>query len=217
MERVWTIYRVENLWDGRSYIGMTENLEKRLKSHRTKTKHVTPPALLRAAIQEFGWSAFRVHVITECYSPLEAAMCERAQIAQHGTYFSAHGYNRTTGGECIGGHVRPEVKFGPMSEEHKKKLSVGISRKYKDPEYAAKKAADSKRFSNDLSNPKIVARNKSFAGQAKRAADSYWKDPINSEVNKRWQSETLKKLWADPDYRLMILEARKNRAKGKEV
>lgn len=148
MDRVWSIYLIAGP-KGRRYVGQTVNRPmKRWREHLRHAARGTETVLYRA-IRAHGYAAFSFRVITECYSQLEANVCERALIAQYGS-FAPVGYNASTGGDSESGFTRSAEsraliskrrtgrKMPPISEEHKQRLREYATTRKKTPEEKAK-------------------------------------------------------------------------------
>ncbi len=88
----YLVYRITSP-SGKSYIGQTNNLQRRLSTH---SRSSGCPAL-HAAIQKYGWSNFNHHVIQTNLTIAEANMVEEESIALHNT-ISPNGYNLHKGG-----------------------------------------------------------------------------------------------------------------------
>jgi group I intron endonuclease len=118
------IYKATNLINGKEYIGKTtRKFRKRRSSHKTDAKQGRGAAIGRA-IRKYGFENFRFEIICECFSRRELSMCERAQIAQHGT-LAPRGYNLTSGGD--GGCDRPRTaqERAAASERAKRDYAAG--------------------------------------------------------------------------------------------
>lgn len=81
---------------GKSYVGLTQNLEGRNKNHRNPNSKCKA---FNAAIKKYGWDNF-THEILESSIPslCEAQSAEIRLIAQHNSMWP-NGYNLTEGGE----------------------------------------------------------------------------------------------------------------------
>lgn len=58
------IYKITKKQNGKSYIGQSNNIERRIKEHQTKGKTSRIP--VDAAIEKYGIEAFTYEIIEEC-------------------------------------------------------------------------------------------------------------------------------------------------------
>ena len=94
MEQV-SIYKLTNELNGMAYVGMTNNLKRRLSEHRRYSKRAN--SYLSRAIFKYGWENFRVEVLEVCSKEV-AKERERHWIKELGTR-EPQGYNCTDGGD----------------------------------------------------------------------------------------------------------------------
>lgn len=114
MERNWSIYKI-TAEDGRGYVGLTrQKPRKRWHGHMHAARSGEESALYNA-IRKYGPQYFKLETLTECYSEKEAKTCERALIAEHGTYVrTGRGFNVTYGGDGSYGVVFTEERLEKM-------------------------------------------------------------------------------------------------------
>jgi len=86
------IYKIENLVNGKAYVGQSINIERRWSEHSSLK---SPNSLLAKAFAEFGIENFSFQILEECPMELMNAR-ERFYICELNTYLS--GYNMTMGG-----------------------------------------------------------------------------------------------------------------------
>lgn len=134
---VWIIYCITCSVNGKQYIGLTsKTLERRWCDHRGAAKAKEQSPLYRA-MRKYGFEAFRIFPITECYSFAEANACERGIIAERGTLAKAgRGYNASIGGQKAYGWNWSEESRRKKSEAKKGKFTH-----FQTPETRAKQAA----------------------------------------------------------------------------
>lgn len=85
------IYKITKIENGKSYIGQSNNIERRFSEHKQK-KDIP----IELAIQKYGEKAFSFEVLEECsLDDLDAR--ERYWIAYYNTY-KGFGYNCSEGG-----------------------------------------------------------------------------------------------------------------------
>ena len=108
------VYMYTNKVNGRRYIGITNDLERRRKEH---LRHSTQ--LIDRKIKEYGADNFDLVVIfTGTYE--ECKIKEQEYIEQYQTLASQNGYNITKGGDGVVGFSHSEESKKRMSESHKK-------------------------------------------------------------------------------------------------
>lgn len=144
---LWHIYKITCTINSKAYIGLTmQGLRGRFKGH-AKNARDGSDVFLHRAMRKHGIENFLIEELAECYSLKEAQICERAQIAQHGTY-QPGGYNVTIGGEgAFGMKMTPEqiektrqANIGRKhSEESKLKRSVAMSGRKQTEEHKSKR------------------------------------------------------------------------------
>jgi hypothetical protein len=86
------IYKITNKINGKSYIGLSSNIEERFKKHR----QMQGEKVLYSAFQKYGIENFDFSIIELCSSDLLSER-EKYWIAYYDTY--NNGYNATLGGE----------------------------------------------------------------------------------------------------------------------
>lgn len=103
----WGVYIITNKANGKQYVGMTKNMERRWGQHMSANG--SAPAL-HSAIEKYGIESFVFSHICDAFNFESACDVERMLIKQHNTK-SPHGYNLTDGGNGVSGR--------PMTEEDK--------------------------------------------------------------------------------------------------
>lgn len=105
------IYRAYHKETGQSYIGQTENLEKRKENHLSKINDNT---LFHQALRQYGWDSFEWEILEDNISINKLNEREKYWVE----YFNSFecGYNQTKGGDYNSRNFK-------HSEETKKKLS----------------------------------------------------------------------------------------------
>lgn len=97
LENYTKVYRATNVVNGKVYIGLTQNLEKRKKEH-LKCAMNGSQGYFHRAIRKYGWDNFHWSVMYECSNRDGASVCERELIRRFDSF--ENGYNMTTGGEA---------------------------------------------------------------------------------------------------------------------
>lgn len=152
----WVVYLAPNARNGKAYIGMTCDLERRKRDHwlAARSGLRTPFA---SALRKYGWHAFEFDLLDTFATEAEAGAAERAAIATRRTQNQRLGYNVADGGDGIGSngakvvHARPEYHqalMESMPTRHAKaqarKLAEGTNKR------AGSKAAVTKRANGTL-------------------------------------------------------------------
>lgn len=103
------IYKITNLINGKSYIGLSTHIEDRWQYHKTPYNwEREKDKLLYKAIIKYGIKNFIFEVLEECL-PEELSEKEKYYIEKYDTY--KNGYNMTTGGEDHRGESHPNHKL----------------------------------------------------------------------------------------------------------
>jgi group I intron endonuclease len=100
----WSLYIATNACNGKQYVGLTKNLDRRHKEHLSANG--SAPAL-HAAIKKYGADKFIFSHICDAFDFEAACDLERMLIQQHNTK-SPYGYNLTDGGEGVVGRPLTE-------------------------------------------------------------------------------------------------------------
>lgn len=108
---------------GRSYIGLTNNFDRRCTQHKSAAANGTGCKAFGNAIRRYGWDAFTHEVLVEGLTAAEAKDMEVKLIAEYNT-MSPNGYNLSTGGEH-GVHA-PEVIERIAAKNRGKKRSPEV-------------------------------------------------------------------------------------------
>lgn len=98
-----SVYKLTCAASGKSYIGITiRKLKQRWASHVHDALTQKRDTFLGRAIRKHGAGSFSMTLLQEVETVEQAALLERALIAEHGT-LAPGGYNLTTGGEIVPG------------------------------------------------------------------------------------------------------------------
>jgi len=127
---------------GKSYIGQTNNLQKRNSQHKTSEKC----AAFSSAIKKYGWDAFTHEVLMKDLTIDEANHWEKFYVDFYNS-ISPNGYNLMDGGfnslhspESI--EKIKKIHAGKaISEQARKNMSIAQTGKKRSPESVAKTAA----------------------------------------------------------------------------
>ena len=104
------IYTVENLLNGKRYVGQTTNISKREESHLHGYSKC--PAI-KSAVNKYGRENFDFVIIERCFSQDQLNKREIYWIEELDS-LAPNGYNLKKGGEC----------GGKLSDETKRKISI---------------------------------------------------------------------------------------------
>lgn len=103
------IYKITNLINGNSYIGLSTHIEDRWKYHQTKYNwEREKDKTLYQAFIKYGVENFSFEILEECL-PEELSEKEKFYINKYNTY--KNGYNMTAGGEDNQGESHPKHKL----------------------------------------------------------------------------------------------------------
>lgn len=111
----WSLYIVTNACNGKQYVGLTKNLNGRLKQHMSANG--SAPAF-HAAIKKYGADKFVFSHICDAFNFEAACDLEKMLIQQHNTKAPC-GYNLTDGGEGVAGR--------PMTDQDKQIRKIASS------------------------------------------------------------------------------------------
>jgi group I intron endonuclease len=112
---MWSLYIATNACNGKQYVGLTKNLDRRLKEHMSANG--SAPAF-HAAIKKYGADKFIFSHICDAFDFDAACDLERMLIQQHNTK-APLGYNLTDGGEGVAGR--------PMTDQDKQIRKIASS------------------------------------------------------------------------------------------
>lgn len=114
MEKICAIYCMENLINGKKYIGQTRNLTRRIRDHTTNYKRESNP-YLNSSIEKYGTENFSIYIVEHCQ---EEELNEREiyYIGKFNTTCREYGYNILAGGNI------PPSFFGKSHSEKTKLL-----------------------------------------------------------------------------------------------
>lgn len=195
------VYMHKNIINGKAYIGMTSQPEKRWKPYSYKRC----PAF-NSAIQKYGWENFEHIILADGLSKEEAQKMEVEMIKKYNTRNKEYGYNLAHGGECnMLGYKFTDEQRSRLSEARKGqgkgkhfspstefKTGHGFSKEILEKMSAAKKgkppwnkglfgynAGDK----NPMKRPEVVAKHKGANNNRARAVIQY---SLNGDLIKVW-------------------------------
>lgn len=147
------IYCIENLVNGKKYIGRSVNIEKRFYRHKNEfERKVHGNQHLQRAWGQYGKDSFRFTIVEECPKD-ELNKREIHYIKFNKTKNSDFGYNLSEGGEG-------NVGWSP-SEETRKKLSeshIGLFSKENNPNYGRHPSEETRRKQSESHIGRFVGK-----------------------------------------------------------
>ena len=226
------LYKITDATNGKEYIGVTKNPEKRFRKHCDKPSD-NRRSVLANAIQAHGKDKFSMQIL--CKSTAEYCYEMEAKLIEGYKTRTPSGYNITAGGLGYTGFRGPaHHKYGKrnspelneymrqlylgrtLPEEQKAKISATLTGKKAKPETIAKRSATMK--GRKQTPEHIQARTgwkmsdeaKEKIRQSRLGKRNYVATPEKNKAH----SDKLKAKWSDPEFRAMMMEARN---KKKEV
>lgn len=181
------IYKITNNINGKSYIGKTNNIERRWKEHKSGNGGT---AILDKAFNKYGIQNFTFSVIQsitgsniETFNK-ELSDLEIMYISTYNTYID--GYNATIGGEGISEYrhsdetkskISKALQGRTLTEEHKQKCGTAMLGKHHTPEARL-------RIREALlnRNPEIIKRAADKRRGRKRSADAIEKTAASKRI-----------------------------------
>lgn len=126
-----TIYKIENLVNGKVYVGQTSNFKARRRNHCNlliRGSHYNRH--LQKSWNKYGKSNFKIYILEQGnYSPQELDALEIKYIEKFKTHDPQYGYNKTYGGGGVRHTKETRLKVSralsgkPKSEKHRRRLS----------------------------------------------------------------------------------------------
>jgi len=187
-----SVYRIVNLINGKSYIGLTKGLvAKRWQSHTSNARRQVYRSLLGLAIRKYGEDMFRISILSSCDSRPAAAAEEVRLIA----LFKPE-YNMTPGGEGTLG-------LKHTAEARAKISAAGIGRVVSEKTRAALLAVNTGRIVSPETRKKLseinMGKTHSAETKAKLAALGVGRT-LSSDVRKNMSAAQIKRA-SSPNYK----------------
>lgn len=138
---MFSIYRILNAKNGKSYIGYTgQEITSYTEGHFTRAlRGDCPWKVFYNAIRKYGREVFSVSILYTSESKVEAQILEKQAISEHRTLLAQNGYNMTSGGDGGDTSASPRYRkgmrnrktasganhpnWGGFSDQHRKNLS----------------------------------------------------------------------------------------------
>lgn len=115
--KIYSIYKLTNQINGKSYIGKTErNIGVRIKEHQYDTRKGKSKSILCRAIRKYGWDNFIVEVLATTIDKNVLNYLEKFFIMVYNTNNRKFGYNLTDGGEGTTGYQYTKETIEKMAE-----------------------------------------------------------------------------------------------------
>jgi group I intron endonuclease len=174
---------------GKSYIGQTNNLNRRIGQHKSKSGCTA----FSSAIKKYGWDKFLCEILKENLTIDEANHWEEFYIREHNT-LSPCGYNLATGGlnsllsEESRAKISKKLTGVPRSEELKEKLRVANTGRKQSPESIARRV---EKLSGKIHSSKAKEK---MSDYAKNRSDEHRKKLSESQKGRLVSQETREKI-----------------------
>jgi len=98
-QKIWSLYRITNLINGKVYIGQAADVSRRWHDHRRAVKLNKPTQAIHYALIKYGLNNFEFIVIASCKSQEDANFTETLLVSQYDSFIkNGNGYNVTLGG-----------------------------------------------------------------------------------------------------------------------
>lgn len=197
-EKICGIYKIENLVDGKVYIGQSINVSNRLANHKSDLKHNRHHnTYLQHAYNKYGVENFDFSIICEC-DMQELDRLERYYIVEvYDSIDRDKGYNRENGGNL----------YKIASPETKEKISVAGKNRFKDPkELELNRQRAKRRFEDPEEHVKMsMAQKKRYEDpeERKKDADARLKF-YSTDKGKQWienYKNIMAEYWNDKNWR----------------
>jgi group I intron endonuclease len=205
------VYLVTNLVNSKQYVGVSINLRKRWHAHCAGNKKTK--SYIKNAIHDYGYENFSISILM-IGTKEECLLAENGFINQYNTLVP-DGYNLCGGGygpvATISGE-RHHCYKKPMSEEQKKKISAKLKGRklpFEHVENMKRGLKNVVRTSEWCEKIRIANKNKTVSQSTRKKISFSLSQRIPTSEYRKKRSDILKKKWENPEFRNMILNARK--------
>ena len=169
--QIYTIYKITNNLNDKSYIGFDSNYPNRIRDHKKGYLKITDKTcVFYKALKKYGWDNFSCSIVYQSKDKTHTLkIMENYFICEYRTYVGfndCNGYNLTLGGEGTIGFIHSEdwkknhsnmMRGRKFTKEHKTNISLALKGKPKSKEHTEKS-----RISNSGKNNWQIRR-KEFA------------------------------------------------------
>jgi group I intron endonuclease len=125
---IYSIYKIVNNVNGKVYIGMTKQREKRFKIHSYLSESDSPQLLIQKKMKEYGKYNFHFEIIYETLSLSHCQKMESFFIKDFDT-LTPKGYNVHTGGNYSTVHKASEKLKHRMKHDNPGKTELSLYKK----------------------------------------------------------------------------------------
>lgn len=152
MKNICCVYKLTNTVNGKFYVGSTVNLKSRLKYHRYNYRN-NPNKKLGKAIEEYGWSNFKVEILEEC---TRENVRDRERFFIESLNAVEDGYNMTEATKYSDWMKDYNAKMWQDAEYRKERSAASSAlqkKRLNNPKYLAEKSAQLKRHTDAIKKP----------------------------------------------------------------
>jgi hypothetical protein len=175
MNKVWYIYKIINLLDGKAYVGQ----KLRKDSNPLSDGYMGSGKYLKHATKKYNLNNFKKEILIDgLTSQFAASLFEEYFIKKEETLFP-NGYNLTNG--AVGGNTRQGAK---LSKETKKKIGLANKRKsLGNTNRRGKKCSEKTKLKQSISHKNMTQETRSKMSAAKQNMSKETKEKM-SEAKK---------------------------------
>lgn len=120
------IYRIYNIFNGKSYIGSSVNLKKRLNEHLRDLKNRKHHSIhLQRAWNKYGEKSFDIEILEYC-PPEICINKEQYYLDLEQSYYKERGYNTCSTAGSSRGYRHSEESKAKMRDTHKKQFDLHL-------------------------------------------------------------------------------------------
>ena len=218
---IYCVYHIHNLVNGKSYVGVSKELRRRINDHITGDRKGSE--IVHRAVKKYGIDNFRIETLEEDLYRHKALEMEVWFV----DFFDAYrnGYNLTPGGDMppsLTPEARAKIsaahKGKKLSDETKKKISDSSTGKIswwwgkKHSEETKRKLSESKKGNTYKRGTKLSAESRQKMSDALKGK----KRKPHSTESRQKMSDALKGRVFTDEWKRKISEAKKGQGKGRK-